>query len=468
MKKAIIIIAVLAIVAFIWSQLGKAKLSLSMLEGRTAIVGRGDLTIPISGTGEIQPKSRSEIKPEASGEVVEVPVKPGQMVRKGEIIIKLDPQDEERSVRRQRNEVERAQALLEQSRLRLQERKTSSLAQIDARIESVNTQLKDAEYRLNKIKDLRARELETEDIMVQVQCRYDQLLAQREGFLADRNQAMIAIELAARDVILGEKTLETARTNLSDAEKRLRETNILAPNDGMISMLKVEVGEVVQGGRTTITGGTVLAVVADVSDLYVRTEVSDADIGAVLWLAPANARPGGAQLSTELAADDVPLMVSTAGIVDRVTPVGTPVEIRVDSFRDEEFEGVIEQIYPEPKKIQNIVTYLVDIRVTSPNRRKLALVLGMQADVEFTAESVTDAILVPHDAIRRGPTDGLGVYVREQVEGEAGVRPRFVACRFGLDNGLFAELLEGEGIEEGTEVYTKLPSRFGTDEEDEE
>ena len=240
----------------------------------------------------------------------------------------------------------------------------------------------------------------------------------------------------------------------------------------MISRLDVEEGEVVQGGKTTFTGGTILALVADISDLYVRTEVSDADIGAVLWLAAPAARPGGETLARELDSDEVQPMVSTSGIVEHINAEGTPVKINVDSFRDETFEGVIERIYPEPKKVQNIVTYLVDIRVTSPNRKKLALVLGMQADVEFTAEAVHNVILVPHEAIRTGPSGELGVWVKQEVKkSDTSQDPdadrKFVPCRFGLDNGLYAELIEGEGVDEGTEVFTKLPIKLNNDEEDE-
>ena len=92
----------------------------------------------------------------------------------------------------------------------------------------------------------------------------------------------------------------------------------------------------------------------------------------------------------------------------------------------------------------------------------------MQADVQFTAQAVHDAILVPHDAIRRGPTGELGVYVAQTAEATGEVTPRFVACRFGLDNGLYAELRSGEGIEKDTEVYVELPARFKPGDEDDE
>jgi HlyD family secretion protein len=358
---------------------------------------------------------------------------------------------------------------LEKARLALQQAETTSLAQIDARIKSAEAQLADAEFSLNKNKKLREGDTGaiSEEEMVGTQARYDQLAAQLDGLRADRGQAEIAVNLAERDVTLAEKAVETAETNLRDAEERLRETEIRSPVGGMVTNIRVEVGAVVQGGRDTITGGTVLAYVADISEIYVRTEVSDADIGAVMWLAPEKARPGGEQLAERIRAAEVDLLIDTSGVLSRDSTVGVPVKIRVDAFPDQEFAGYIERIYPEPVKLQNIVTYLVDILVTSPNSDLLKLTMGMQADVEFTAQSVHDVLLVPHDAIRRGPGGELGVFVRHKgADGDS--QPRFVPCRFGLDNGLYAELLAGEGIVETSNVYTKLPTRFDRDEKDED
>jgi hypothetical protein len=109
---------------------------------------------------------------------------------------------------------------------------------------------------------------------------------------------------------------------------------------------------------------------------------------------------------------------------------GTPVKILVDAFPDEEFEGYIERIYPEPMKLQNIVTYLVDIKVTSPNSDLLKLTMGMQADVEFTAQSVSRMRSWSRTTrFAAGPGD-LGVYVPEKdATGETSAEVRAVPLR---------------------------------------
>jgi HlyD family secretion protein/macrolide-specific efflux system membrane fusion protein len=133
----------------------------------------------------------------------------------------------------------------------------------------------------------------------------------------------------------------------------------------------------------------------------------------------------------------------------------------VQSFRDEDFAGVIERIYPEPKSLTGVVTYLVDVVITSENRSKL--LTGMRADVSFTSEFVQNALLCPNEAIREGPRGKLGVYVPKPDSAPGTHETQFVDVRFGLDNGNYSEVLEG--LDEGTFVYIKLPAKPEKDKE---
>lgn len=466
MKKTVLAIVLIGGAAVGWMKLRDTKLDFGeMFGGRIEAIGpRSELVIPITATGEIRPKQRIEIKPEASGTVASILCQPGATVVKGDVIVKLDPENEQRLVKRSENEVARAKATLEQQKLKLKERETTALKQIDAQIASVTAQLAEAKFDLEKSKGLRGEGRESEQAMIRVQSRYDQLIAQRDKLSADRAQAEIGIELAAKDVVLAQNAYDSAETNLGDARERLSETTIRSPIDGMVTSIPKGVGEVVQSGMTTVTGGTVVAVVADISEIVIRAEVSDADIGAVLWLASSEARPGGVELEQELRDAGVQMDVD----LTQTHTKGAPVKILVDAFPDEEFVGRIARIYPEPKSAQSIITYLIDINVISPNAKKLAYVLGYQVEIEFTAQSVTDAILVPHDAIRRGPTGDLGVFIARKSPQTGEESPHFVPCRFGLDNGLYAELVEGEGIDEGVRVYTKLPPSFERDKQDDD
>jgi HlyD family secretion protein len=267
----------------------------------------------------------------------------------------------------------------------------------------------------------------------------------------------LSVQSAAEDVKLAQEAVTTARTALADAEERFRETKIVSPIDGMITTINVQNGMIIQSGTTSFTGGTVLMTIADFSKLYVIAEVDEADIGTVRELAPERARPGA-----NLLAGDSGLNAGGNGVEHRIEE-GRPVKISAEAFRDESFEGVIDRILPEPQTRQAIISYDVRILLTSENRNKLFL--GMQADVEFTAESIEDALLIPQDAIRIGPDGSHGVFIpvpsRDDPEEK---EPKFVPVKLGVTDGFSTEILKGD-IKAGDEVYTIIPRNYNTGEE---
>jgi HlyD family secretion protein len=422
MKKLFITILILAVLTMGYFQLRRYRMSFQFTQGETATVTRGDLTIPISALGEVQPKSRREIKAEASGEVIDVPVEAGDLVRAGDLLVRLKRDDEERNVERAQQDLTRAQANLDRARITLEDRRTSGLQAAKGKLEALRARLIQAEHDWQHIQKLYEADEAPPTEYFRAESTYRETLAQINVSEADLEQAHFAVELAQKDVVLAEASVQSAETTLADAQERLDKTEIVAPVDGMVAEIYADEGEVIQGGKTTITGGTLLAVLADWSARFVRAEVDEADIGVVLNLAPPSARPGHRGTAEDPEAD--PAEDLNAGTAEPV-PIksGAKVKISVEAFPDEEFKGVIDRIYPEPRKSASVVTYLVDIKVTSDNRDKL--MSAMQADVEFTAQSVYDAVLVPHDAIKRDPNNDLGVYVPGKKTGEEEPEPEF-------------------------------------------
>ncbi len=459
MKKVLIWVPLLGLLVLGYLYLRGMRMEFGVLKGETARVSRGDLTIPIDAAGKVIPDSRREIKAEASGEVEEVLVTAGDMVQEGDLLLRLRRDDEERNVYRAEQELLRSEISLARAKVTLDERKTSGIKSAESRLAGLKARLDYTRADYEHKQRLYEKEQEPPIEYYRAQASYLELLAQIESATADVTQAQKAVELAEKDVSLSEAAVESAKTTLGDARKRLEKTDIIAPVDGMVAEVFVEEGEVIQGGKTTITGGTVLASIADWSTCYVRAEVDEADVGEVIRIAPRSARPGHHRVAsaTTDAAADAP---------DKVPPIetGVPVEIHVEAFREDDFEGVIERIYPEPKSGSSIVTYLVDIRVTSENRP--LLMSSMQADVRFTAKSVYEAVLVPHEAIKRGPDDELGVYLVAREPGGVESAPEFRRCKIGLDNGMYAQVLEG--VKEGDEVFTKLPQKTEKEREEED
>jgi len=449
MKNAIIaILTVAVIVAGYVAATSKLRLSLEGLEGKLEKVTRGNLTVPINATGEILSDRRVVIKAEASGEVIEIARQPGDRVREGDLLIRLQPDDEQRNVNRAKLDLEAAAARREEARINLKQAQTADLKTAEANIQQIEAMLKLAKFRSERVHE--QPELYHEEERLQRITAYEDQLAKLAAANAALETAKLAIPRFEQRLTQAEATAETYRNNLGDAEKRLAETDIISPMNGIVGQILTQIGEVIQGGMTTITGGTQLAVVLDMDKLLVRAEVDEADIGRVLAIAPDWARPG------HPASAQVPEDLAVAADSMEHLPI-----IKVESFRDEEFTGIIERVYPEPRNISNVVTYLVDVVIIGENRDRL--LPGMRADVRFTSDFAENVVLCPNEAIREGTGGKLGVFIPKKGADPKERETEFVPCKFGLDNGNYSEVRDG--LTEGTAVYTKLPARQERDKE---
>jgi len=446
MKQSIITLLVVGGMGFGYYELRGMRLGFSVARGQKRVVSRGDLTIPITATGVVGPLAWYEVKSEASGEVIEILFEPGELVKKKDLMIRLDESNEQRSVDRATDEVNRTKANLEMTKIKKTRLEALTRVKAEALVEQLTARLERANFSLQKYEALLAENRASPEEMVIAGSNARDAQAQLTSAHADLDDVKPQVAIADEEIALAEAAYNQAVSALGDAKERLDETSIYAPVDGMVVKINTQVGAVIQGGKTTFMAGTVLAVVADNSKIYVRAEVDESDIGTVRDLAPARAKPGHPAVAAEIPS------VETGG----------EVSIHVDSFQDEEFTGMIERIHPEPNStVARVVTYQVDILLNSDNRAKL--LTGMQADVEFTAQSALNVVLCPHDAIRRNEVDELGVYVPFDDPESDDPGKKFVKCRFGLDNGMYAEVLDG--LEEEMEVFTVLPQKIGRDDD---
>ncbi len=441
MKNGIIAFLVLVVIVVGYYAATTLRLSIANIEGKTETLVRGDLTIPINATGEVRPALRVEVKSEASGEVIEIARRPGELVSAGDLLIRLQPDDEKRNVNRAEQELQIAKARLDTARIALEQARGADLAGAQAQVDQLVPAVAYALFRKEKIEKLDRTQTNEEEVLLR-DTEYLRQVAQLAAAKATLEKARLAIPRAQHAVTEGEAAYGASKNTLADAEKRLAETDIVSPIDGVLADITTQIGEVIQGGKTTLTGGTVLAIVLDVDRLLVRAEVDESDIGRILAIAPEWAKPGH-EGSVQM----------PESFADAIAAVEHPPRITVESFREEEFTGVVERIYPEPTTLSGVVTYLVDVVVTSDNRD--LLLSGMRADVRFTSEHVADVVLCPNEAIHESGDGKLGVYVPKPDSDPNERETEFIACKFGLDNGNYSEVREG--LSEGTTVYTKLP-----------
>jgi HlyD family secretion protein len=177
------------------------------------------LTQVVTATGKIQPEVQVKISPEVSGEIVALPIKEGQRVKKGELLMKIKP------------DVYIAQ----------RDQWAAGLLQSKAQLTKA-----DAEFK--RVKSL------SEKGMVSTS-EYDQAKATYESAKAAYAQA---------------------EASLNQASESLRKTTILSPMDGTVSQLNSELGERVLG--TNQFQGTDVMTIADLSRMEARIDVSETDV----------------------------------------------------------------------------------------------------------------------------------------------------------------------------------------------
>jgi len=192
-----------------------------------------DIIETVAATGKIQPEVEVNLSSEVSGEIIELPIKEGQEVEKGDLLVKINP--------------DLIQAALSQSQAGLQNVR-AQLSQSEASLKNAS-----ASYERNKTLFEKG---------VISKSEWDRSVAEYEGAQANKQAAYYSVQSAAANV-------KQTRDNLS-------RTSIYAPMSGTISKLSVELGERVVG--TAQMAGTEIVRVANLSNMEVEVDVNENDI----------------------------------------------------------------------------------------------------------------------------------------------------------------------------------------------
>lgn len=187
-------------------------------------VKRGDLAIEVLETGKVAPREKVEIKSKVSGQVSKVLVDAGDKVRKGQLLLLLDPIDNERNVARSEADVAAAENALEFAQLQLE---------------------------------------------------------RREKGLAERGVAVMDVEQAKSDLKAKKVALQTAQVAANIAADQLRYTRIVSPMDGTVTERGIQPGEVVTPGVQATFEGKPLLTVSDLSTLLIKVDLNQIDVAKV-------------------------------------------------------------------------------------------------------------------------------------------------------------------------------------------
>ena len=308
---------------------------------KIASIERGSIARSVVATGKIEPRSTVEVKSKASGIVKKLYVDYSASVHQGQLLAELDKELLEAAVRESKANLQAAQAAEESAVASLERNKVDAegpdLPFLISAMGRARQLFKDGLLAKNSVED--------------AEKAYQMALNKQSS--AIRNLAVSRAEIAKAKAQVAQATAALER-----ADEDLRNSTIVSPIDGLVLSRDVEVGNAVISILVLGSQATLLFTLGDVSDVFVRGKVDQADIGKVY--------------------------------------LGQPTHITVESFRDRKFEGKVYQISPLGVEKENVTTFEVKVSIANPGRELKA---KMSANAEIVLEEKPNVLLVPEAAI---------------------------------------------------------------------
>jgi len=339
----------------------------------TEKVVRRTITESVNASGKVYPEIEVKVSPDISGEIVELSVLEGDSVRRGQELAKIyaDIYTTQR---------DQASAVVSQER---------------ARVDNAKAQLPG----LKAAKEFAQRTFD----------RQKQLLDEKVISRAEFEQAQNTLQTAEANynaaietIRGGQAGVASAQASLQRANKDLSRTSVLAPMNGVVSLLNVKKGERVVGN--SMMAGTEMMRIADMNKIEVRVDVGENDIPKV--------------------------------------SLGDSALVQVDAYNNRKFRGVVTQIASssvlaaqqnQMTTTTDVTNYKVYIRLLptsytdliQPKRPKsFPFRPGMSASADIQTKTRSNVIAVPINAVttREKGTDNVSTGKKDEKKTEAGLQ----------------------------------------------
>src|SRR5947207_11361228 len=339
---------------------------------RLARVERGPLTAAVSATGNLNAVITVQVGSQVSGQVRDLLVDFNSVVKKGQVVARIDPDIFAAKVTQAKADLDSAkatilnqQAQIERSRADVDNAR-AAYAEAKAQTAKAQVAVIDTKRDHDRKTELFTRQLIAKSDLDSSQAAHDSAIAQLDSARAHEQALASAIQSSVAQLRVTEAMLESARAQveqkdagLKQAQLDLDHTTILAPVDGVVVSRQVDVGQTV---AASLSAPTLFTIAQDLTKMQVETSVDEADIGRVR-------------------------------IDDQAT-------FTVDAFPAETFVGTVTQIRKAAQVVQNVVTYTVVVALDNPAGR---LLRGMTANVKLVVAEKPSVLKVPNAALRFRP-----------------------------------------------------------------
>jgi HlyD family secretion protein len=390
-KKRIIIISIVVVVVLLFAGVlfafshGGTKIDPTKL----AKVEKGDLAKSVVATGKVEPITKVEVKSKASGIVKKLLVDAGDKVKKGQLLAQLDKLEIEAQVEQSKAQLQASEANLKSSQADWER------AKVDA--EGPDVPLTKRAYE-------RADGMAKDGVVSQ--SALDDAEKEYKMALNKQNVAKAQIIVLQAKIAQSQAQIAQSRANLDQLEEQLSYTDISSPIDGVILSRDVELGDAVSSILVLGSSATLVMTLGDTSSVYVKGKVDESDIGRVY--------------------------------------LGQPARIKVESFKDKTFNGVVTKISPMGVEKDNVTTFEVRASINNPGGELKA---EMTANAEIILEEHKGVLQIPEGAILYDKDKKASVEIPDPKAKDGKDK---VAVNIGISNGAKTEVLSG--LKEGQEV----------------
>ena len=415
-----------------WALLGSSSSGKSAT-GRTVAVQRGDVTAAVSASGNVTLPTQQDLAFTASGTVTEVDVKPGDVVKAGQVLAKIDTTDADQQLASAQAQLTTAQAQLtklqqgqtpQQAALSQQQLKTASDSLASAKTSFSDTQSSLALDASNLAAAVTtARQTLTADTNAKADAATiakDQAAltqaqnAQKTGSLKDTQslhqaqssltqaqnsyttavdqQAVSATPATPDQIAAANQSVLNAKNAVASAQKGVAGTVITAPSAGTVLSVGGSVGDTVSAG----TSSTSAAASSGGSS-------GGSAGGAASGSSSSSSSSGGTKSgSSFVVLGDMASLTVRAEFAETDASklkAGQQAQVSINAVPGSSLTATVQSVDPTSTVVSNVVEYGVTLQFTAGQQDLAALKMGQTASVSVTTDSVTNVLYVPSAAV---------------------------------------------------------------------
>lgn len=360
---------------------------------RLATVERGTMVKSVVATGKVEPITKIEIKSKANGIIKVLNADVDRAVKAGDILVELDREQLAATLRGAEANLQAARASLEAAQAQLKKNVVEA--------EGPDEQFARRAY--ERAQSLFAQTLIAQSALDDAHSLVD---------VAENRKRAAYSQLAISQAKVTEARAQVAQAKAAAdrAAEDMANATIRAPIRGTVLSRDVEIGSPVSSILNLGANATLVMTLGDIDQVFVRGKVDEADIGRVR--------------------------------------LGQPARIRVETFKDQVFNGRVTQISPMGVEKDNVTNFEVRVSIDNPGKELKA---NMTANAEIVLEEHADALIVPEAAITYDAQKNAFV---EVVSPGAKNGRKKIPVKLGVGNGTKVQILDG--LKQGDKVI--LPS----------